>query len=116
MWRMGIFDTIYVMYTFMLYLLYISVKCCSENTLESDDKTPDGKPMLSLEQQNGDYILSAWTFGKLETVLKQAGEKKMAETRACLEGKVAVIIMIIDLSQTLKKKLSLVIRLLQDRN
>ena len=49
--------------------------------------SPDGRPLLSLLEQNGKYTLSVWSFGQLETVLRLAGEKKMAEARGCLEGR-----------------------------
>ena len=65
----------------------VNVTFSSNDLLESDEKSPDGKPLLSVLEESGKYTLSVWSFGQLETVLRLAGERKMSEARSCLEGR-----------------------------
>jgi len=44
-----------------------------------------------MERKNDDFILTVWSFKQIEAVLSRTGDKKMAETRACLEGKATII-------------------------
>jgi hypothetical protein len=46
----------------------------------------DNQPTLTLKKKHGIYELHVCTLDQLENILKMAGEEKMSEVRACLEG------------------------------
>ncbi len=55
--------------------------------LVSDNTAKDGTPMFTLRKTaGGKHEISAMSFEHLENVLRSAGDRKVSETRACLEG------------------------------
>jgi hypothetical protein len=58
-----------------------------DGTLESNDKTPAGEPMLSLRKiDTKSMVVRANSIHYLSHILQVAKEKKLSETRSCLEG------------------------------
>lgn len=58
------------------------------HALVSDAKTKSGEPMLTLDRGDDDeHVVHVRSIETIESVLAIAGDRKMVETRACLEGK-----------------------------
>lgn len=58
------------------------------HALVSDAKTKSGEPMLILDRADDDeHVVHVRSIETIESVLAIAGDRKMVETRACLEGK-----------------------------
>ena len=47
----------------------------------------DGQPLCTLAKKGSGYELSVLTMEYCEVILKAASDNKIAECRACLEGK-----------------------------
>lgn len=59
----------------------------SEKAVKSQETDKDGRPLLSLTRST----IQVRTFGQLSRLLRVAGEKRLKETQACLEGSTRVL-------------------------
>lgn len=64
-----------------LDLLYFPL--CRNSDVQSHEKDSDGRPLLQLCPP----AVSVRSFSHLSQLLQLAGDKKLAEVRACLKGK-----------------------------
>ncbi|XP_013405098.1 armadillo repeat-containing protein 4 isoform X2 [Lingula anatina] len=54
--------------------------------LVSKERTADDQPLLRVRPRGEKYEVSAMTIEQIQMVLRMAGDKKLAETRACCEA------------------------------
>ena len=59
----------------------------ADGSAESNDKTSSGVPLLSLKKKDGKNVtVSVYNLAQLSHILQVSKEKRIAETRYCLEG------------------------------
>lgn len=69
-------------------LTWMTTLIPSDVASQTDEQSADGQPLVSIKAaKGGTYQISVLTLEKAEQILAIAGDKKIVETRACLECK-----------------------------